>query len=229
MRKLRQAFAAGSGLSEFSARMRHIFVVNLLWVLCSLPVVTYGAASAAAQDTLQYTDRAEKLKTAKLFFSALRRHFRRASILWLELACIGAVLGGGIYLLARSGSRNAALLSIAFFFLFLYGIILAYAFYVLVRSDGSPAEVLVFSLMGGLRQLPRSVPVVLLAAVPAVMFVFFTEWFLYTGLLWLVYGFAFIAYVSQLIMRSALAKLARDTDFVLPAPEEIPAEAASGI
>ena len=87
----------------------------------------------------------------------------------------------------------------------------------------------VFSLMSGLRYLHWTVLMVILAAVPVFMALFATYWFLYTGLLWLLYGFAFIAYVNQLMACRVFKKLSRYTDFLLPPPEDIPVEAMSGL
>ena len=229
MHKIKKWFESGSGLSEFSARMRHLFTVNILWVLCSLPVVTWGAASAAAFDALAFTDRAEQVRSARLYFDALRRRFRRGTAVGLLLLGIGGALGVCAVLLVRSGSRNAALTALMAFAALLYALTLAYAFPVCVRSTGSAPEVLVFALLAGLRQLPRAVLMAVLMAVPVVMAVWTPEWFLYTGLLWLIYGFACIADLTGRLACGGLRKLEPGTDFLLPQAEEIPVQALSGM
>lgn len=228
MSRIKRIFADGSGLSEFCARMRHILVVNVLWVLCSLPIVTLGAATAAAFAALQFTAQAEQLKSGKLYFYALRKHFKHATGLWLILACLTALMVVCTYYFISSENNNVVLLAVFFFFLLLYGIIMVYSFPVLVRSDGSTMEILLFSLLGGLRHLPWSLLAVILAAVPVIMFLFETYWFLYTGLLWLLYGFAIIAYIDLLILGRVFKKLRQVTDFLLPPPEKFPPEAAAG-
>lgn len=225
MSKIKRFFADGSGLSEFCARMRHILVVNVLWVLCSVPIITFGVATAAAVDALQFTAQAESLKSGRIYINALRRHFKRATWLWLLLACLTVPLIVCACYFIGSENKNIIFLSVFFFFLLLYGMVMVYSFPALVRSEGSALEVVVFSLLCGLRYLPWSLLAVALAALPMIMFLFETYWFLYTGLLWFLYGFAIIAYVDLLIVGRVFKKLIQVTDFLLPPSEAIPEEA----
>lgn len=225
MSRIKSFFEDGSGLSEFCARMRHILVVNVLWVLCSIPIITFGAATAAAYDALQFMTQAGNLKSGKLYINALRRHFKRATWLWLLLFCLTALILVCAYSFINSENKNIALLAAFFFFLLIYGMVMVYSFPVLVRSEGSTMEIVVFSMLCGLRYLPWSLLVIVLAVVPVIMFLFETYWFLYTGLLWFLYGFAIIAYVNQLIVGRVFKKLLQVTDFLMPVPEIIPEEA----
>lgn len=60
-----------------------IFLINTLWLICCLPVVTIGAATAAMNHCYFriFTNRREKI--FKLFFDGFKQNFRQASIVWL--------------------------------------------------------------------------------------------------------------------------------------------------
>ena len=65
--------------------------INLLWLLCSLPLFTVGASTAAMVSALT-AFRADDECGAKVFFRAFRTHFRQATILWLLMAFLGCML-----------------------------------------------------------------------------------------------------------------------------------------
>ena len=57
--------------------------INLLWLLCSLPLFTVGASTAAMVSALT-AFRADDECGAKVFFRAFRTHFRQATVLWVS-------------------------------------------------------------------------------------------------------------------------------------------------
>ena len=40
-------FNTDSGFSRFMNRIADLFILNILWIFCSLPIVTIGAATTA--------------------------------------------------------------------------------------------------------------------------------------------------------------------------------------
>ena len=73
------------------------FLLGVLWVLCSLPVITGGAASAAACAVSRKLCTGEEQKLIPDFFRAFRREFLLATKLWLLVLGIGAVLAVDVY------------------------------------------------------------------------------------------------------------------------------------
>jgi len=68
------------------------FLLGLLWLFCSLPVVTGGAASAAACSVSRKLWRKEEQSLLRDFFAAFRKEFGLATKLWLAVLGVGAVL-----------------------------------------------------------------------------------------------------------------------------------------
>ena len=65
---------------------------GLLWLLCSLPLVTLGASSAALYYGIVKCVRHERGRLTSSFFRAFRENFRTATLLWL--LCLGWLLIG---------------------------------------------------------------------------------------------------------------------------------------
>ena len=66
-----------------------IVAAGLLWLLCSLGVVTVGAASSALYYAVVKCIRHERGALAKSFFKAFRRDFKTATLLWLIFLAAG--------------------------------------------------------------------------------------------------------------------------------------------
>ena len=60
-----------------------IVTAGLLWIVCSLPIVTIGAASTALYYAVVKCIRHERGGLTKSFFKAFHRDFKTATLLWL--------------------------------------------------------------------------------------------------------------------------------------------------
>ena len=78
-----------------------IVTAGLLWLLCSLPVVTIGAASAALYYCVVKCIRHERGRLVKSFFAAFRRDFKAATLLWLIVLAAALLFGADVYAFGR--------------------------------------------------------------------------------------------------------------------------------
>lgn len=73
----------------FVAKICDVFLMGMLWCVCSLPIVTAGASTAAFYDFTMKQVRDEEGGIWKSFFSSFKRCFKKATLIWLiELALI---------------------------------------------------------------------------------------------------------------------------------------------
>ena len=92
-------FSYDSKFSQIMLKLCYGCYLNLLWMVCSLPVLTAGAATAALYDVTLRLAREEEPPLTSRFFKAFRANFRQATILWLILLGVGALLGADGYIL----------------------------------------------------------------------------------------------------------------------------------
>jgi uncharacterized membrane protein YesL len=70
-------------LLKFSEDLTDICILGALWSLCSLPIVTVGAASTAMYEVFMQHIIHGKGELVKPFFAAFKENFKGATILWL--------------------------------------------------------------------------------------------------------------------------------------------------
>ena len=92
-------FSYDSKFSQIMLKLCYGCYLNLLWMVCSLPVLTAGAATAALYDVTLRLAREEEPPLTSRFFKAFRENFRQATILWMILLGVGALLGADGYIL----------------------------------------------------------------------------------------------------------------------------------
>lgn len=82
---------------RFIGKLCDVMILNVLWLICSIPIVTVGAATTAVYYVTLKLVRDEEGPTIRSFFRSFRENFRQATILWLILLIVGALLGFDLY------------------------------------------------------------------------------------------------------------------------------------
>lgn len=91
-------------------RVADVLILSLLWTLCSLPVVTAGAASTALYDAAFHCLRGGERTPYSRFLRTFRREFKTASLCWLVWGGgLGALLAGHFALIRFGGGTQTAL------------------------------------------------------------------------------------------------------------------------
>lgn len=182
-----------------------LVICNLLWLVCCVPVLTAGAATAALDTVLlRFPD--ETVDSAfKDFFSAFRLHLREATPCWLVLLAVGAVLAVDFrFLLLRGLTDTLPVMGLFFLFLFLYLFLLVWTFPVVITLGGSPGAVLQKALLLSLSHLGRSFLCAALLSFPAVLAILYAAWFLRLWMFWLLIGFALFRWGVVLVLKAPL-------------------------
>ena len=101
-------FSYDSKFSQLILKLCYACYLNLLWVICSLPIVTIGASTTAIYYTSLKIIREEDANIGAKFFHYFRENFRQATVLWLIMLAAGLFLGGDIYLVwhLRTGASG---------------------------------------------------------------------------------------------------------------------------
>ena len=154
-------FSYESKFSQLLMKLCYACYLNLLWLLCSLPVFTIGASTTALYYASLKVVRGEESYVGRRFFRAFRENFRQATVLWLILLGIGLFLGADGYILyhLRAASAGTAaifwtlILALVIAVSVVYVIVLEYVFPLLASVSNTNRAMLKNSFLIGTHYL----------------------------------------------------------------------------
>ena len=204
-------FSYDSKFSQVLLKIAHCCYLNLLWILCSIPVFTIGASTTALYYVTLKMAKNEEGRLAATFFRAFRENFRQATVLWLILLGAGVVLGGDgyiLYHLFRTSTGSVAVIWTLLFALVIatgvaYAIVLCYVFPLVASVVNTNAAMLKNSFFIGTHYLFCTI---LVFAIHFAMFFIVIR--LFTPML--IFGEGLCAFLSSLLLSKVIAACSYD-------------------
>lgn len=90
-------FSYDGKLMNFLTTLWNIIWINFLWLICSIPVITFGAASTAAYYAMNKSVRNSTGYVTKEFFRSLKDNFKQATLLSILYLLVGVILSADAY------------------------------------------------------------------------------------------------------------------------------------
>lgn len=151
-------------------------VLGLMWFLCSVPVITAGAATTAVYDVSRRILERREFGLFRDFFRAFRRDFKQSTLLWLPYLAVGLILTVDLYFyysLAAQDSQWAGIALGVFGALsLLYLACLVWIFPYVSRFRCKYVQAIRLSFMIGMVNLGYTVLMIFLPAALAVLSVY---------------------------------------------------------
>lgn len=94
-------------LMQTLSRIADLMILNLLTILCCLPIFTIGAALTALHYQVLKMVRHEESYIARGYFKAFKENFKQATVVWLIMLVIVLVLVGDYYIISQSVAEVA--------------------------------------------------------------------------------------------------------------------------
>lgn len=187
---------------RFLETVANLILLNLLFLVCSLPIVTIGPALTATYYVALKMIRKEDSGIFKNFFHAFRLNFKQGLLLGLGVMVLAAVLLVDMqvltYLPAIPEAVSKVLMVVIGLLLLILAIIAIYLFAVLAQFENTSKELLKWSAIVAVRHLPVTLISLVIVAVPVLCMLFIPTLFLQTVLpIMLLMGFAGIAYLQS--------------------------------
>lgn len=121
--------ALKDSLVSFLRVMGDLMLLNWLWLLCSLPVITFGPATCGVYAVTLRLCRGENVSTVKDFFRAFRDNLKPGLLLGLLVIVLTVVgVGDALFAMGQSGALSAVYVCLAFVIAALLLTILCFAF-----------------------------------------------------------------------------------------------------
>ena len=182
-------------------KIADFLILSILYVICCIPVITIGAATAAlsyASIKLVHNEG----YVARNFFDSFRTNFRQATCIWIP-----AVIFFGIMILnilfflpdSQASSISQIFLILNITLLLICAFIFAMVFPLLSRFQNTILHTLTNACIMTARRLPWALTASLLVYLPAIIIFFFPVFAVYILAFWCILGFGIFSYLAAYI------------------------------
>ena len=185
-----------------------LLLVNVLFIICSLPIITIGASATALYTVTLKQVKKEDGYITVTFFRAFKDNFKQSTILWLIMLIIGALLGLDIYLFKTMEMPGEKVIHyLVAGVCFIYTITLCYVFPLQSKFVNTIKQTMKNALLMSIANLlPRTMLIALLHALPILFLMIDPVMIAYVMPAMIFGGFAFIAYLSSLMFVKVFAR-----------------------
>lgn len=206
-------FNINSSFYQALTKIGNLVILNLLFLFCSLPVVTIGASYTALYTVTLKMAKDRENYIVKEFFHAFKKNFKQSTIIWLILLLLAIVLLVDVNLCSALAGPGIIVLAVLIrIFMLIWIMVFTYVFPVLAKFHNTTKATLKNAFVMSGVHLFTTVITVGLNCLPFA-FLYFSEKNLiyiigiYTGI-----GFAGIAYLNSTLLNRVFQKYLDDTD-----------------
>ena len=180
----------------FMGKIADLCMLNLLCIICCIPIVTAGASLTALYYVTMKMVRNEEAYIFRSFFRSFKQNFKQATVINIIMLAAAALLYIDTNIAGKMGQPAGKILGMIFAaFTLLYVMILLYVYPLLAKFYNSVKNTFKNAILMAIRHLPYTILVLLICACP-ILILFIPSFQIQMSLIMLVilFGPAVIAY-----------------------------------
>jgi len=200
---MKNLFNLDNPFIQFLARICDMILVNFLFLICSLPVLTIGASLTALHKVAQDMSAEEERSSIRTFFRAFRENFKQATAAWLLVLIFFVGMGCNLLLVASylTGFSAQVCKWLLYLIIFLMLSIAAYLFPLIARYENTLRQHFINASVLAVVKLPRTVLAVGLNVLPLIVAYFSIPTFIRTLVFWFTLGFSMTSYITSILFQ----------------------------
>lgn len=204
-------FSSDGWFTRIFGTLGDIILVNILFIICSLPVFTIGASMSGMYYALMRKQRTDDGGIAKLFFKGFKDNFKQGTGAWLLYVVISFVFSMDFRLFGEGGPQENKLMYYASVVMFvLVSFIAIYLFPVIAAFENKLKDLILQSIYLAARNIIFTVIIMILYTMPVYVLISNTQMFMVGIFVFIVCGFGLIAYISSMLFLKAFSPFLED-------------------
>lgn len=205
-----------SGFFRFFSRVAELMLLNLLFILCCLPIITMGASLSALYSVCLKLIRKKDSYIVKDFFRAFRLNLKQGILLHLILSVIATVVITDLFvvwnMMAQADIYKGVFWVMAVLALFLF-MASMYIYPMLAQFENTVKGYFRNAVILSIKHLRNSVILLLFTALPLLAAFMIPGAFAWEILLFLLFGFSGMVYINSIFFSAMFAAyLEEETD-----------------
>ena len=213
---MRNLFNYENPFIQFLVRVGDLIILNVLFILCSAPVVTLGASLTALHRVTQNMLFEQEEPLLKAFFRAFRQNFKQSTLAWLvELVVIVSLVCDVLLVMAyfNGGLAKAMYILVAVLAILVAGVY-AYLMPLIARYENGMRQQVNNAVVLAIIKLPKTLLLVFLNLLPVILVLISVPVFVLSLIFWVVIGFAFVSFIESSILKPVFQQLEKGNESV---------------
>lgn len=197
-------FDLDSPLMQVLNKVADLLLLNILCMVCCIPIITAGASITALHYMSLKIVRNEECYIMRGFFKSFKENFKQGTIIWLLFLLVVIILAGDFYIMKNSGLEFSKVLQII---ITAVGVLVLFTtmfvFPVLAKFDNTTMRTIKNAFVMSILQFPKTVLMVIMWLVPTAVAIFVPRAIPIAFL----FGLSAPAFVSALLYNKFFKKL----------------------
>lgn len=207
-------FNLDSPLMQILGKVADLLWLNVLALICCIPIVTIGASMTSLHYMSLKMVRNEECYITRGFFKSFKENFRQSTIIWLLLLLIIGVLAGDFYIMRNTDMEFHVVIQVIVTAVGVLVLFTAmYLFAVQARFKNKIMQTIKNAFVISILQFPKTILMIVLGLLPLAL-IFLSERLLPISFL---FGLSVPVYLSAMLYNKFFKKL---EDQVLEATQE---------
>lgn len=165
---MRGMFSMDSPLMEFLTKIADLIIINLLFLLVSIPIVTIGAGYSAMYSVTMKLVKNEEGVVTKQFFKAFKENLKQSTVIWIPMMLIAVGLGYD-YIVVNNGVSPENFRLVIIIMAVIWGALFVNVFPLIAKFDNTLLNTIKNALVIGFTHVVKMVFMALFIAVPWVI------------------------------------------------------------
>lgn len=188
-------FNIDSPVMRFLGKVADLMILNLVTLVCCIPIVTIGASLTAMHYVLLKMVRDQESYIVRSFFKSFKANFKQATVIWLMILLVLAIFTVDLRII-NSSMDFPRILKVMLYALFMVTyMVLCYVFPVLSRFDNTVIKTLKNALFMAILSFPKTVLMMVVYLLPLAALYFVIA----AAPLVFLFGISLPAYVSAML------------------------------
>lgn len=163
-------FQLDSPLMNFLNKMADLMWLNILTMVCCIPIITVGASFTALHYMALKIVRNEECYITRGFFKSFKENFKQATAIWFILLLVVAILAGDFYIIFKSEIELHKVIKIIILAAAMLVLFTAtFVFPVLAKFDNTVKRTIKNAFAMSILQFPKTILMIVMNVVPIVV------------------------------------------------------------
>ena len=179
-----------------------LMCLNILWLVCSIPVITVGASTTALYTVVLKMVKNEEGYILKDFLKAFKSNFKQSTIAWIMILMIGIICWVDQQIVSQIAEPMGMMMNVAVFIVgFIVLAVTIYIFPLIARYENTLRAALKNAVLISTARLPYTLLMMTVLVAAIIVSMWNGYIFMIAITIWCFIGVSAVAYINSCILR----------------------------